>query len=101
MWRRLRRLVLSIVACRDIGQQLACAPARHAARGPRGVILEIDPRSAISPYEQLRRQVTALVLGGALTTATGSRRSDSWPTTSGWPAARSPAPTASSRPTAW
>jgi DNA-binding transcriptional regulator YhcF (GntR family) len=30
------------------------------------VILEIDPRSAIPPYEQLRQQVTALVLGGAL-----------------------------------
>jgi DNA-binding transcriptional regulator YhcF (GntR family) len=32
------------------------------------VILEIDPRSAIPPYEQLRQQVTALVLGGALET---------------------------------
>jgi GntR family transcriptional regulator len=31
------------------------------------VILEIDPRSATPPYEQLRQQVTALVLGGALT----------------------------------
>jgi GntR family transcriptional regulator len=30
------------------------------------VILEIDPRSAIPPYEQLRQQVTALVLAGAL-----------------------------------
>jgi GntR family transcriptional regulator len=30
------------------------------------VILEIDPRSAVPPYEQLRQQVTALVLGGAL-----------------------------------
>ena len=30
------------------------------------MILEIDPRSAIPPYEQLRQQVTALVLGGAL-----------------------------------
>jgi GntR family transcriptional regulator len=35
------------------------------------VILEIDPRSAVPPYEQLRQQVTALVLGGAL--ATGDR----------------------------
>jgi GntR family transcriptional regulator len=35
------------------------------------VILEIDPRSAVPPYEQLRQQVTALVLGGAL--ATGAR----------------------------
>jgi DNA-binding transcriptional regulator YhcF (GntR family) len=35
------------------------------------VILEIDPRSAMPPYEQLRQQVTALVLGGAL--ATGDR----------------------------
>jgi DNA-binding transcriptional regulator YhcF (GntR family) len=32
------------------------------------VILEIDPRSAMPPYEQLRQQVTALVLGGALVT---------------------------------
>lgn len=31
------------------------------------VILEIDPRSATPPYEQLRQQVTALVIGGALT----------------------------------
>jgi GntR family transcriptional regulator len=30
------------------------------------VILEIEPRSAVPPYEQLRQQVTALVLGGAL-----------------------------------
>jgi GntR family transcriptional regulator len=30
------------------------------------VILEIDPRSQLSPYEQLRQQVTALVLGGGL-----------------------------------
>jgi GntR family transcriptional regulator len=30
------------------------------------VILEIDPRSAVPPYEQLRMQVTALVLGGRL-----------------------------------
>jgi len=30
------------------------------------VILEIDARSAVPPYEQLRQQVTALVLGGAL-----------------------------------
>jgi DNA-binding transcriptional regulator YhcF (GntR family) len=35
------------------------------------VILEVDPRSAVPPYEQLRQQVTALVLGGAL--ATGDR----------------------------
>jgi DNA-binding transcriptional regulator YhcF (GntR family) len=35
------------------------------------VILEIDPRSAVPPYEQLRQQVTALVLGGAL--APGAR----------------------------
>jgi GntR family transcriptional regulator len=31
------------------------------------VILEIDPRSAVPPYEQLRQQLTALVLGGTLT----------------------------------
>jgi DNA-binding transcriptional regulator YhcF (GntR family) len=30
------------------------------------VILEIDPRSPVPPYEQLRQQVTALVLGGGL-----------------------------------
>jgi GntR family transcriptional regulator len=35
------------------------------------VILEVDPRSAVPPYEQLRQQVTALVLGGAL--APGAR----------------------------
>jgi GntR family transcriptional regulator len=35
------------------------------------VILEIDARSAVPPYEQLRQQVTALVLGGAL--APGAR----------------------------
>jgi GntR family transcriptional regulator len=30
------------------------------------VILEIDPASAVPPYEQVRQGVTALVLGGAL-----------------------------------
>jgi DNA-binding transcriptional regulator YhcF (GntR family) len=30
------------------------------------VILEIDPRSPVAPYEQLRQQVTALVLAGGL-----------------------------------
>jgi DNA-binding transcriptional regulator YhcF (GntR family) len=30
------------------------------------MILEVDPRSPIAPYEQLRQQVTALVLAGAL-----------------------------------
>jgi GntR family transcriptional regulator len=30
------------------------------------VILEVDQRSPVPPYEQLRQQVTALVLGGAL-----------------------------------
>lgn len=30
------------------------------------MILAVDPRSAVPPYEQLRQQVTALVLGGAL-----------------------------------
>jgi DNA-binding transcriptional regulator YhcF (GntR family) len=35
------------------------------------VILDVDPRSAVPPYEQLRQQVTALVLGRAL--APGSR----------------------------
>jgi DNA-binding transcriptional regulator YhcF (GntR family) len=30
------------------------------------MILEIDARSAVPPYEQLREQVTALVLGGGL-----------------------------------
>jgi GntR family transcriptional regulator len=32
------------------------------------VILEIDQDSAVPPYEQLRQQITALVLGGGLTT---------------------------------
>ena len=31
------------------------------------MILEVDPRSPMPPYEQLRQQVTTLVLGGALT----------------------------------
>jgi DNA-binding transcriptional regulator YhcF (GntR family) len=35
------------------------------------VILEVDPASPVPPYEQLRQQVTALVVGGAL--APGSR----------------------------
>jgi DNA-binding transcriptional regulator YhcF (GntR family) len=35
------------------------------------VILEVDPRSPVPPYVQLRQQVTALVLGGAL--AAGDR----------------------------
>jgi DNA-binding transcriptional regulator YhcF (GntR family) len=30
------------------------------------VTLEIDPHSPVPPYEQLRQQVTALVLGGGL-----------------------------------
>lgn len=32
------------------------------------MILEIDPRSAVPPYEQLRQQVVAHVVGGALST---------------------------------
>ena len=62
--------VLSIRACRDIGQQpWRVRRRRRSPRGSRrGVILEIDPRSAVPPYEQLRQQVTALVLGGALET---------------------------------
>jgi DNA-binding transcriptional regulator YhcF (GntR family) len=35
------------------------------------VILSIDPDAAVPPYEQLRQQVTALVIGGAL--AAGDR----------------------------
>jgi GntR family transcriptional regulator len=30
------------------------------------VILEVDTRSPVPPYEQLRQQITALVLGGGL-----------------------------------
>ena len=30
------------------------------------MILEVDPDAALPPYEQLRQQVTALVIGGAL-----------------------------------
>ena len=30
------------------------------------MILEVDPRSTVPPYEQLRQHVTALVLGGGL-----------------------------------
>jgi GntR family transcriptional regulator len=47
------------------------APDRRSERRAVDVILEIDPRSAVPPYEQLRQQVTALVLGGAL--ARGAR----------------------------
>jgi GntR family transcriptional regulator len=35
------------------------------------VILELDPRSPVPPYEQLRQQITALLLGGGL--AAGDR----------------------------
>lgn len=31
------------------------------------MILEVDPRSAVPPYEQLRQQVTALIRAGVLT----------------------------------
>ena len=34
------------------------------------MILEVDPASAIPPYEQLRQQVTALVRAGVLTSGT-------------------------------
>ena len=34
------------------------------------MILEVDPRSAVPPYEQLRQQVTALVRAEVLTTGT-------------------------------
>ena len=34
------------------------------------MILEVDDRSAVPPYEQLRQQVTALVRAGVLTTGT-------------------------------
>jgi GntR family transcriptional regulator len=39
--------------------------ARDAGPGV-GVILEIDSRSPLPPYEQVRQQVTALVLAGEL-----------------------------------
>ncbi|MGQ0678332.1 MAG: GntR family transcriptional regulator [Actinomycetota bacterium] len=35
------------------------------------MILEVDPRSATPPYEQLRQQVTALVRAGALAEGAG------------------------------
>lgn len=41
-------------------------PAGHAACGGHRVILELDGRSAVPPYEQIRQQVTAMVVGGAL-----------------------------------
>ena len=34
------------------------------------MILEVDPRSAVPPYEQLRQQVTALVRAAVLTSGT-------------------------------
>jgi len=45
---------------------VARAPGRGRHRCGLGVILEIDPRSPVAPYEQLRQQVTAHVLGGGL-----------------------------------
>ncbi len=30
------------------------------------MILEVDPRSSVAPYEQLRQQITALVLAGSV-----------------------------------
>ncbi len=30
------------------------------------MILEVDPRSPVAPYEQLRQQITALVLAGSV-----------------------------------
>ena len=32
------------------------------------MILEVDPRSPVPPYEQVRQQITTLVLGGGLQT---------------------------------
>ena len=60
-------LVLSIYACRERRRApLARAPAgRRQGRRP-DVILEVDSRSPVPPYEQLRQHVTALVLGGGL-----------------------------------
>lgn len=34
------------------------------------MILDVDPRSAVPAYEQLRQQVTALVVGGAIAVGT-------------------------------
>jgi DNA-binding transcriptional regulator YhcF (GntR family) len=42
-----------------------------AGAAGRDVILDLDAASAVPPYEQLRQQITALVLGGAL--APGAR----------------------------
>ena len=75
------------------------APRRTPHGRALGVILEIDPRSAVPPYEQLRQQVTALVLGGALTPGAASPRSASSPTTLDWPAERWHGPIANSSPT--
>ena len=48
--------------------RLACPAAVPQPGG--GVILEVDPRSAVPPYEQLRQQVTALVRAAVLTSGT-------------------------------
>ena len=46
---------------------MASAPLdRPFRRGSTDVILQIDPRSAIPPFEQLRQQITTLVLAGTL-----------------------------------
>lgn len=60
--------------------------------------VRVDTTSQVPPYEQIRAQLAALIVTGRLAEATGCRPSASWPPTSGWPRARSPAPTASWRP---
>ena len=64
-------LVLSLLACATIGEGSwrVRRPARH--RCGVDMMIEVDPGSAVPPYEQLRQNITALVLGGGL--AAGDR----------------------------
>src|SRR3954451_14716508 len=45
---------------------MARAAEGTGARGRTNMILEVDARSPVAPYEQLRQQITALVLAGSL-----------------------------------
>ena len=59
-------LLLSLVVCRGVGRRRGGRGDRRAPGAPLGVILAVDSRSPVAPYEQLRQQVTALVLAGGL-----------------------------------
>ena len=84
---RPRRLVLSIARAGTSASGPGGCGAPRRRRGHAGVILEMIPLRR----SRLRAAAPAghgLVLGGRWRPATGSRRSASSPTTSGWPADR-------------